>query len=233
MASANLVARFTDTQPISVPPLEGNMKTRNAMRAPITLALALSIAGCDDLGSPRSAASPTTAGHDPSLHGGGSRIVTSAVPGYATLESAGASGAGGALKLEAGVAGDIPRFGDTYIGGVAVFGYAWADLGSGRAVVAVIHPAIGRDSNQNPDAWHTHPVQLTAGAGASNFCIVSLGTSQAGIAITGDEIRVNIAQAQAGLSAGDLDVAAAFIVQPEAGCAATGLGVKVLSAVSL
>jgi len=44
---------------------------------------------------------------------------------------------------------------------------------------------------------------------------------------------VNIAQAQAGLSAADLDVASAFIVQPEAGCAATGLGVKVLSAVTL
>jgi len=44
---------------------------------------------------------------------------------------------------------------------------------------------------------------------------------------------VNIAQAQAGLSAADLDVAAAFIVQPEAGCAATGLGVKALSAVPL
>src|SRR5688572_9566010 len=134
MASAYLVARFTDTQPISVRPLEGNMKTRNAMRAPITLALALSIAACDDLGSPRQAASPTLAAHDPSLHGGGSRIVTLAVPDYATLESAGAADVGGAVKLEADVAGSIPRFADTYIGGVAVFGYAWADLGSGRAV---------------------------------------------------------------------------------------------------
>jgi hypothetical protein len=64
-------------------------------------------------------------------------------------------------------------------------------------------------------------VQLAAGAGGSNFCIVSLGTSQAGIAIAGDEIRVTIAQHQAGLSADDLDIAAAFVVQPEDGCAAT------------
>jgi hypothetical protein len=149
------------------------------------------------------------------------------------MESAGAAGSGGALKLESDVAGQVPRLADTYIGGVAVFGFAWADLGTGRAIVAVIHPAIGRDSNQNPDAWHTHPVQLAAGAGASNFCIVSIGTSQAGIAITRDRIRVHIAENQAGLSASSLDVAAAFIVQGEAGCAATGLGVKVLSAVNL
>ena len=159
--------------------------------------------------------------------------MTAALPNYTTLESADAGASGGALKLEANAAGGIPRLADTYIGGVAVFGYAWADLGTGRAVVAVIHPAIGRDSNQNPDAWHTHPVQLAGGAGASNFCIVSLGTSQAGIAIVGDEIRVNIAQNQAGLSASDLDVAAAFIVQPQAGCVATGLGVKILSAIGL
>ena len=212
------------------------MKNGNTMRtakAATTLALALSLAACDDLGSPKQTASPTVAAHDPSRHGGGSAVVAAAVPSYATIERAGAADVGGALKLEADAAGDIPRHADTYIGGVAVFGYAWADLATGRAIVAVIHPAIGRDSNQNPDAWHTHPVQLAAGAGASNFCIVSLGTSQAGIAIVGDEIRVNVADHQAGLSAGDLDVAAAFIVQPEGGCAATGLGVKILSAANL
>jgi len=232
MARANLGARFDDTQPI-FSALGGNMKTGNAMRATSTLAMALSLVACDDLGSPKQTASPAVAAHDPSLHGGGNRIVAAAVPGYTTIESAGAAVVGGSLKLEADAAGEIPRLTDTYIGGVAVFGYAWADLGTGQAIVAVIHPAIGRDSNQNPDAWHTHPVQLAAGAGASNFCIVSLGTSQAGIAIVGDEIRVNIAEHQAGLSADDLDVAAAFIVQPEGGCPATGLGVKILSAVNL
>ena len=233
MARANVAARFIDMQPTLVSLLEGNMKIEHAMRAIVPLTFALSLAACDDVGGPRQTASPAFAAHDPSLHRGASSIVTLAVPNYATLESAGAAATGGALKLEADAAGGIPRFGDSYIGSVAVFGYAWADLGSGKAIVAVIHPTIGRDSNQNPDAWHTHPVQLAGGVGASNFCIVSLGTSQAGIAIEGDEIRVNIAQHQAGLSAGDLDVAAAFIVQPEAGCAATGLGVKILSAVGL
>jgi len=211
--------------------MEGNME--NAMRIIPALAVAITLAACADSGSPKQAASPVVAAHDPSLLARGSAIAAAALPDYTIVESAGAAGSGGALKLESDVAGSIPRFADTYIGSVAVFGFAWADLGTARAVVAVIHPAIGRDSNQNPDAWHTHPVQLAAGAGASDFCIVSIGTSQAGIAITGDRIRVNIAGNQAGLSAGDLDVAAAFIVQPEAGCTATGLGVKVLSAVNV
>lgn len=206
---------------------------KHAIRIISTLAVVITLAACIDSGSPGNAARPALAAHDPSMLGRGSSVVTAALPDYTTVESAGAAGSGGALKLESDVAADIPRFADTYIGGVAVFGYAWADLGTGRAVVAVIHPAIGRDSNQNPDAWHTHPVQLAAGAGASNFCIVSIGTSQGGISIVGDRMRVNIAETQAGLSAGDLDVAAAFIVQPEAGCTSTGLGVRALSAVTL
>ena len=209
------------------------MKTNNAILAIPALALTFTLAGCDDLTRPGQSASPAVAAHDPTHHGGASAVVISALPDYTTVESADAASSGGALKLAAHVAGDISRLADTYISSVAVFGYAWADLGTGRGIVAVIHPAIGRDSNQNPDAWHTHPVQLAAGAGASNFCIVSLGTSQAGIAIVGDQIRVSVARNQAGLSADDLDVAAAFIVQPEAGCTATGLGVKVLSAANL
>ena len=235
MAGGYVGARFSDTQLTPVAD-GGNMNTRNAIRATlatITVAAAVLLTACEDLGSPGRAASPAASAHDPSLHGRGSPAVVAAVPDYATLENAGVSAVGGALKLEADAAGDIPRFADTYIGGVAVFGYAWADLETGRGIVAVIHPAIGRDSNQNPDAWHTHPVQLAAGAGASNFCIVTIGTSQAGIAIVGSEIRVNISENQADLSADDMDVAAAFFVQPEAGCAATGLGVKVLSAVNL
>jgi hypothetical protein len=150
------------------------------------LAVAVTLAACDDdSGSPGQNASPAVAAHDPSVRGGGNAILTAALPNYTTAESAQAEGSGGALKLVADVAGDIPRFADTFIGSVAVFGFAWADLGTGRAVVAVIHPAIGRDSNQNPDAWHSHPVQLAGGAGTSNFCIISIGTSQAGIVIAG------------------------------------------------
>ena len=209
------------------------MKTNNAMLAVPALGLALTLAACDDLTRPKQSVSPSVAAHDPTRHAASSAVEISALPDYTTVEGADAAGDGGSIKLEVDAAGGIPRFPDTYTSGVAVFGYAWADLGTGRAVVAVIHPAIGRDSNQNPDAWHTHPVQLAGGAGASNFCVVSIGTSQAGIAIVGDRMRVAMATVQVGLSAGDLDVVAAFIVQPEAGCAGTGLGVKVLSAVNL
>jgi hypothetical protein len=58
------------------------------------------------------------------------------------------------LTIDAG--GGIPRHPDSFIHSVAVFGYAWADLDTGKGIVAVIHPTIGRDSKQNPDGWHTH-----------------------------------------------------------------------------
>ena len=54
---------------------------------------------------------------------------------------------------------DISYFVPLFIRSVAVFGFAWVDLGAGQAVVAVIHPTIGGDSHQNPDGWHTHPEQ--------------------------------------------------------------------------
>ena len=159
-----------------------------------------------------------------------------AAPDYTGLDDAAAEGRGGSVSLMVNASGSIPRFPDDYVSSVAVFGYAWADLGTGRGIVAAIHPVIGRDSRQNPDGWHTHPVQLTAGtkpSGTSDFCIVSIGTSQGGIAIQGDILRVNMADHWAGVSAGAVDVAAAFKVQGDAGCAATGLGVVVLDAETL
>jgi hypothetical protein len=211
------------------------MNAKHATLVIPALAVAFTLAACmdDEMTRPNEARTATVAAHDPSLHGVRASVVAAALPDYTSLDGASAEGVGGSLKLEADAAGAIPRFPDSYTGGVAVFGYAWADLATGRGVVAVIHPAIGRDSNQNPDAWHTHPVVLAGGTGASNFCVVSIGTSQAGIAIVGDRMRVNIAANQAAVSAADLDVTAAFIVQPDAGCKATGLGVSVLSAVSL
>ena len=211
------------------------MNAKHATLVIPALTIAFTLAACmdDETTRPNEARTPTVAAHDPSVHRGPAAVVAAVLPDYTSLNGASAEGAGGGLKLEADAAGAIPRFADSYVSGVAVFGYAWADLATGRGVVAVIHPAIGRDSNQNPDAWHTHPVQLAGGTGASNFCVVSIGTSQAGLSIVGDRVRVNIAANQAGVSAADLDVTAAFIVQPEAGCAGTGLGVKVLSAVNL
>jgi hypothetical protein len=168
---------------------------------------------------------------------GWSRPVAAAslvlAPGYAQLDDGSARTTPGSLQLRIDAVGEIPRHPDAFIQSVAVFGYAWADLDSGKGVVAVIHPAIGRDSRQNPDGWHTHPVQLTAGTAVSSFCIVSIGRSQAGIDIRDDILRTNFSLRWAGLNAGALDVVAVFIVQADQDCTASGLGVLVLEADAL
>jgi len=196
---------------------------------PLTVAF-VSACGEDTLESTLTDSDRDLLAHTP----GWSRHVTPAslvlAPGYAQLDDASARDTPGSLHLRIDAAGEIPRHPDTFIQSVAVFGYAWADLDTGKGVVAVIHPAIGRDSRQNPDGWHTHPVQLTAGTAASGFCIVSIGRSQAGIAIQGDILRTNLSLRWAGLNAGAFDVAAAFIVQVDPGCTASGLGVAVLEA---
>jgi hypothetical protein len=72
--------------------------------------------------------------------------LLAAPPAYAQLDDALAEDVGGALKLSVDAGGEIPRQPDDFIQSVAVLGYAWADRGSGRGLVAVIHPTIGRDS---------------------------------------------------------------------------------------
>jgi hypothetical protein len=162
----------------------------------------------------------------------GSALVVSP-PAYGTLDGASARSTPGSLHLSVDAGGAIPRQPDAFIQSVAVFGYAWADLDTGNGLVAVIHPVIGRDSRQNPDGWHTHPVQLAGGTAASNFCAVSIGGSQGGIAIQDDALGTNLSLHWGGLDTSALDVAAAFIVQADAACTATGLGVVVLGAVAL
>ena len=158
-------------------------------------------------------------------------------PAYSQLDGASAHSSGGSIHLGVDVEGDIPRHANPFILSVAVFGYAWADLESGQGIVAVIHPTIGRDSKQNPDGWHTHPVQLTEGTvpngGTSDFCVVRIGRSQGGIAIHTDQMQTNISVHWAGLDVDALDVAASFVVQIDQGCSGTGLGVDVLDTESL
>ena len=209
--------------------------------APITLALVggLFLASCsEDTSAPLRDPEGTMLllSHSPDHHGVSGNAVITSTPSYAALDDADANPNGEGVELTANAGGSIPRQPDSYISSVAVFGYAWADLATGRGIVAVIHPVIGRDSNQNPDSWHTHPVQLTGGtkpSGTSDFCIVSIGASQGGIAINGDVIRVHMADHWAGISANALDVAAAFIVQQDNGCTATRLGVRVLDVETL
>jgi hypothetical protein len=153
-------------------------------------------------------------------------VMAQVVPVYTQVVKATATQNPGASFLSVTAGGNIPRFPDIYIRSVLVFGYAWVDGNTGHAIVAVIHPSF-RDSNQNPDAWHTHTVTLSQGTASSNFCIQQLGTSQGGISIIGNVLRVNIAIAQSGSITPT--AAASFVVQQDSGCTATGLGVKVLS----
>jgi hypothetical protein len=175
--------------------------------------------------------------------------VLAATLGGATIASASANGPGylavtdwsasalnaNVVRLSATVDGNIPMRPDAFIGDNVIVGIGWADLGTGTALVATIHPVLGRDSHQRPDAWHLHTVQLTGGATAPNdFCLVAVSsTPTAGIAIHASTMTVELNAASmpdagAGpISASAIDAAVGFTVHPgDAGCA-TGLGVRV------
>jgi hypothetical protein len=139
------------------------------------------------------------------------------------------------VRLSATTDGSIPKRADAFITGNVIVGIAWADLGTGTALVATIHPTLGRDSNQRPDAWHLHTVQLAGGATAPNdFCLVAvLSTPTGGMLIQGSTFIVNVAASSlpdAGsgpIGVGTIDAAVGFTVHPDdAGCD-TGLGVRV------
>jgi hypothetical protein len=153
-------------------------------------------------------------------------------PPYTQVVSASKEQSGGSLKLSVTAAGDIPRFPDSFIHSVLVFGYAWVDTTTGMGIVAAIHPTFV-DSHQRPHGWHTHTVTLSAGTSSSTFCIASLGTSEGGLSIHGDDMNLNIAVNQAGMTADSLNVAVSFVVQSDSGCTTTGLGVVVLSTATL
>ena len=122
-------------------------------------------------------------------------------------------------------------------------------------MLAAIHPRFD-DSNQNPNAWHTHPVVLTevgsngpsqvvtdgtigafgdpnGGPGEVVLCITDLGTSQGGISLHDDVMRLNIAENQAGINARQVDTVASFAVVEDRTCEISGLRVDVLSAIGL
>ena len=137
------------------------------------------------------------------------------------------------VRVSASTNAAIPRHADDFIAGNAIVGLAWADLGTGTALVATIHPAIGRDSKQLKDGWHVHTVQLGAGAtGPNDFCLVAvLTTPTAGIRIQGDAMTIDLAASKLPLggevAVDDIDAAVGFTVHGgDAGCA-TGLGVRV------
>ena len=157
-------------------------------------------------------------------------------PAYLAVSdwSAGAVGSN-TVRLSATTNGAIPKRADQFINDNVIVGIAWADLGTGTALVATIHPTLGRDSNQRPDSWHLHTVQLAGGAtGQNDFCLVSVNsTPTAGIAIDGSSMTIYLSASKlpdggdGPISVGDLDAAVGFTVHGgDAGCA-TGLGVRV------
>jgi hypothetical protein len=157
-------------------------------------------------------------------------------PAYLSVQSFTADDQGPNLvKLSASTNANIPKLTDAFIAAQLIVGVAWADLDSGTAVVATIHPVLGRDSHQRPDAWHVHTVQLTGGATAPNdFCLVSVSsTPNAGIQIAGSSISLNLSSWEMPivdgnpLSPDDIDASVGFTVHTgDTGCA-TGLGVRV------
>src|SRR5438034_9655353 len=97
-----------------------------------------------------------------------------------------------AAKLAVTTKAPIPRHPNAFIRANPVVGFAWVDVATSKAFVTTIHPVLGRDSQQNPRAWHAHTVTLTSGATAPNdFCLASINSAPtAGISILGKTMRV-------------------------------------------
>jgi hypothetical protein len=158
--------------------------------------------------------------------------VMAAVPGpaYLDVERFGAGSQNvNAARLSVTTGDDIPRQPDGFITSKLVVGLAWADLHTGKALVTTIHPVLGRDSHQNPDAWHAHTATVSGGATPPNdFCVVSIdSTPTAGIRIHGNTMAVNIQARKLPVPPEDFDAAAGFTLEQDAACA-SGLAVRLV-----
>jgi hypothetical protein len=161
-------------------------------------------------------------------------MATASGPDYVTVTSWSASAQNAnRVRLTATTDGTIPKRPESFINANAIVGLAWADLGTGTAVVATIHPVIGRDSNQRPDAWHVHTVQLAGGATAPNdFCLVAvLTTPTAGINIQGSTMSLAMSASDmpdpgsGPIAVAAIDAAVGFTVHGDDACG-SGLGVR-------
>ena len=165
----------------------------------------------------------------------GANYALATVPGPANLvvSSFSVSTQGNNLAILSATTGDtIPKKPDAFIGSHPVAGIAWADLDTGKVLVATIHPVLGRDSNQRPDSWHIHTATLTGGATApQDFCVASIdSTPTAGINIQGSTISINIKTDKLPFSVSDIDGAVGFTIDGDAGTGcALGLAVTILS----
>src|SRR2546422_566883 len=117
-----------------------------------------------------------------------------------------------AARLSVRTDAAIPRHPNAFIRSNLVVGFAWVDAATGRAFVTTIHPRIGRDSRQNPRAWHAHTVTLSGGATPPNdFCLASIDSSPtAGISIHGATMRVNVRKSKLPAAPQTLTLATGF-----------------------
>ena len=149
-----------------------------------------------------------------------------AVPSWAVVDAASATEQNdNVTNLTIDASDDIPR--RTSVAPDAVAGFAFADLETGKVLVATIHPTF-RDSAQNPDSWHLHAAQLAAGENGHDFCIDSFFPNPTGgISIQGDQMSINVRNSVMPFTVAEIDGAVGFVVNPEAACGGTGLAVDV------
>ena len=145
-------------------------------------------------------------------------MAVDAAGSWKDLTGATASAKGNSLKLTVATEGAITKDGSMFdeTSDKVVLGYAWVEGvvkdGKQNAFVTALHPLF-RDSNQNPDAWHSHSVKLRP-VGGPNFCLAfdDLGTTQAGISIKGNGMKVSTPLKQSGVVVDDLAVATSFTI---------------------
>jgi hypothetical protein len=127
-------------------------------------------------------------------------------PGYTEVTDSSAEETNGKIELTVTTGADIPRLPDEFIDSVAGFGFAWLDGNEG--IVAAIHPDFD-DSAQNPNAWHTHTVEVDGNC-------ASVGDSQGGAKIKDNTMTLQVPKQFAGdLNLGD---AVAFKIVENTAC---------------
>jgi hypothetical protein len=115
-------------------------------------------------------------------------LASTTPPDYTNVEDSSVEENNGKIKLTATTGGDIPKKADDFINSVLGFGFAWLDGNEG--IVAAIHPDFD-DSNQNPNAWHTHTVTLDGNC-------VTVEDSQGGVIIKGNTLTLQFPKEFAG-----------------------------------
>jgi hypothetical protein len=159
----------------------------------------------------------------------GIAVASTPGPAYLSVSSWKAvSKSKGTAVLSVTTKAPIPVHPNAFIRSNPVVGFAWVDTQTNTAFVATIHPAIGRDSKQNPRAWHAHTVTLTGGATSpDDYCLAGINSSPTvGLSIHGATMKVNVRSSVLPVPPAAFDTAVGFTAQHDVPCA-SGLGVRV------